>query len=346
MSLKIESPRPPPQVSRPEVQRQVAPSIAKGEPAPSARPGPVSDRFERVSPSTGTQVSGGSKYEGAGSVRPLPKRLEGSKPLADKVVNFFAQDSKLAELGRSDPGKASQILKASFMAGGLSKRDATLLSKRYAEPQLKDLLQGANTSAGKAGDVQQDAPVAQALGIRTSGGTSGDREALSQVSKDAADLLVKGTDFSQVKNWGDIQKISKELSEKVPLQDGDSKEALDAFINLKLAERVVLEGIDLGKDVGGKIGPGKDDFENIQNGGFVPGERLEDLPREMEPQRAELERLTDKLLRDPKLDNDTKLRKALWSELKKLPFQDDKLRHDTRQYLLEEFSLRQDRYTE
>jgi hypothetical protein len=78
----------------------------------------------------------------------------------------------------------------------------------------------------------------------------------------------------------------------------------------------------------------------------VPGEPLEELPSKLEPHRGALEKLTDELLRDPKLDSDAKLRKALWSELKKLPLQDDAVRHDARQYLLEEFSLRQDRYTE
>ncbi|HYI00009.1 hypothetical protein [Hyalangium sp.] len=359
MSLKIESPRPP-QVSRPEVKSQVAPSIAKGEPAPSARPSPVADRFERVSASAGNKVPGGSRFEGVGSVRPLPKRLEGSTAVADKVVNFFAKDEKLSALGTSDPGKAREILQASFVAGGLSKRDAKILTQRYAEPQLKDLLKnspgstipgglkGGQTSSDKAGGSGETPPPTQTLGIRSSG-TSRPTDPLGYVSADTqgkASSLIDALDFKDVKSWGDIQKISKDLSDKVELTADESKDALDAYINLKLAERVVLEGIDLGKDVGGKIGPGKDDFDDIKNGGFVPGERLEELPKALEPHRGALEKLTDKLLRDPKLDNDVKLRKALWSELKGLPLQDDRLRHDTRQYLLEELSLRQDRYTE
>jgi len=354
MSLKIESPRPP-QVSRPEVRSPVSPGFAKGEPAPSATPRPISDGFERVAPGVSNKVPGGSGFEGVGSsLRPLPKRLEGSKPLADNVVKFFAQDAKLRELGHSDPSKARQVLQASFRAEGLSARDAKLLTQRYAWPELesglgKSALTGAgasqelsDTSAGNT-TLSEDGEVLAE--IRTTG-TTRPTDGLSQETMDKAMGMVDALDLSQLKNWGDVEKLGNEITRSVELQDGESKQALDAYVALKLGERLVSEGIDLGKAAGGKLGSGQDGFEGLQNGGFVPGEQLEELPRELEPHRGALEKLTDTLLRDPKLDSDAKLRKALWSELKRLPLQGDAVRHDARQYLLEELSLRQDRYTE
>jgi hypothetical protein len=355
MSLKIESPRLP-QVSRPEVRIPMAPSIARGEPAPSAMPRPLSDGFERLAPHVGHKAPGGSRFEGVGSaLRPLPQRLEQSARLADNVVKFFAQDSKLQELGRSDPRKARQILQASFQASGLSSRDAKILTNRYAAPQLagalgKGSLEGSTStprfadtsSTGGSGlsEAEEDALAS----IRTTG-TTRPTDGLADMTKDTVNQLINGADPAQFKTWGDVEKFTNQVLHSVQLQDGDSKEALKAYVALKLGERLVSEGIDLGKNTGGKIGPGKDAFEGLQQGGFVPSEPLEDLPRELEPHRETLSKLTDTLLRDAKLDNDAKLRKALWSELKKLPLQDDAVRHDARQYLLEELSLRQDRYT-
>jgi hypothetical protein len=274
MSLKIASPRLP-QVSRPEVRIPMAPRFARGEPAPSATPRRLSDGFERAAPGVGHKAPSGSRFEGVGpALRPLPKRLEQSTRLADNVVKFFAQDARLRELGRSDPSKARQILQASFQAGGLSSRDARFLTNHYAAPQLagalgKSKLQGVGANQGldySGNNVESGLSEEQAeelAAIRTTG-TTRPTDGLSEFTRNAAGQLIDGADLSQFKNWGDVEKFTNEVLRNVPLQEGDSKEALKAFIALRLGDRMVSEGSDLGKNLGGKIGSGADVFEGFQ----------------------------------------------------------------------------------
>jgi hypothetical protein len=137
----------------------------------------------------------------------------------------------------------------------------------------------------------------------------------------------------QVKSVADAIKLHDDILSTVKLEEGDTAEGVDAYTSLQLGRLLVDQGIELGKG-----GFGRD--------GFHRGEHLESLPAKLEPHRDALEKLTGHLLRDSTLDSKAALRKTLWTELKKLPFQDNASRHDARQYLLEAISLRQDRYTE
>jgi hypothetical protein len=71
---------------------------------------------------------------------------------------------------------------------------------------------------------------------------------------------------------------------------------------------------------------------------------LERLPRKLEEHRGELEEITQRLARDPSLNTDAKLRKALWSELKQVPLADN-LKQGARQFLFDALTRQMDRFT-
>ena len=311
MSVKMDFPLAPPMV-RPELRSPVAPAPAKAEPVPVAAPATITDGFERVSPGAAPPLVGGSQFEAAGAVGAMTSRLEPYKGLADSMVSLFCEDAKLSELARSDPQQTEKLMTASFLAAGVPPPEAGTMGRACA----------AQASKGPVGSTLQVDP-------RTSAET-----------KHKVDSMVESFG-PQVRSVADAIKLHDDILSTVQLQEGDTAEGVDAYTSLQLGRLLVDQGIELGRG-----GFGGDGFHGGEHNGLKPGEHLESLPAKLEPHRDALEKLTDHLLRDSTLDSKAALRKTLWTELKKLPFQDDASRHEARQSLLEAISLRQDRYTE
>jgi hypothetical protein len=318
MSVKLKLPLPAP-VLRPEPRPPVSPGFAKGEPVPSAPPSVRTDGFERASPGAQTSALGGSRFEKAGAVKALSPRQEKYKSLVDNLVDQIVADDKLREQLLNDDPKVRETIIRSLELQGVPPGFAKHLADNQILPQAKAV-------AGSSGS-----------------GTTRPIDAFSNLSPEskqsAADYFTPL--LNDAKTFEDHQRILGATLENVKLADGESIESLKAFAALKLGESMTDKGI-----TPRKLGPGADGFQGNANGGIVPDRLLEELPTKLEPHRDALEKLTDRLLRDPQMDNDARLRKTLWGELKKLPFQGNSLRREARQHLLEEISLRQDRYTE
>jgi hypothetical protein len=275
------------------------------------------DGFERASAGAQPPALGGSRFEGAGPVKALHPRLEKYKSLLGNVVGQILADDKLSErVANRDPKTLDSIQNALVLAGMSSH-----VAKYATDKVIVPLVSAARSGSGSTRPLDD-------YGYTLSTGTQ----------QGATDYFTSLLD--NAKTVEDYRRILDDTVAHVKLAEGETVDALRAFTAIKLGESMKEKGIGPGRV------PGRDWFQGHENGGIVPDERLEDLPAKLEPHREVLEKLTGQLLRDSKLDNDGRLRKALWGELKKLPFPNDGVRRVARQHLLEEMALRQDRYVE
>lgn len=315
MTVKLEIPRPTPVVS-PEVRTPVAPGFAPGEPAPSATPAVATDGFERASAGTSSVGVGGSQFETAGAVTALGQLSESDKRMVDDMVSLFRQEHP-GELGEEELKLAGATFYDTFRLTGHTVGQ----SVQAADYGVRMLRSGGTGTGGTS--TQGDGCYLRSAQV-----------GYIHEQADGAETL------------DDFHNLFDRLSTEMKPEEGQDPEMFKTAIGFELGKIMVEKGIGAGQLVGARVLSRQDGFQGRGNGGFVPGDRLEGLPRKLEPHREALEKLTGRLLRDSKLDNDAHLRKALWGELKQLPFPNDGLRRVARQHLLEEISVRQDRYTE